>query len=224
MPELFKATIDKRAQDAFLRRYTGPKVEEVLKKANTAGGKAGAKVKRAEPEDAVIIYFAGHGTAQGQRFYLLPHDIGYTGDRGALDESGLKTILAHSISDQELEDARVFDEGPVVAAMQRALAGGRAVELAGLHHDGPAARLFEDHGADPDIGQDFEVVARLELERGAGRQALLAEGFQRAEVRRIGAERLPGLLSAVDGMQAFVGFPEIDHEKNRLNLIQCASF
>ena len=63
------------------------------------------KLKRAEPEDAVIIYFAGHGTAQGQRFYLLPHDIGYTGDRGALDESGLKTILAHSISDQELEDA-----------------------------------------------------------------------------------------------------------------------
>src|SRR4030095_2554881 len=34
----------------------------------------------------------------------LPHDLGYTGDRGALDESGLKTILSHSISDQELED------------------------------------------------------------------------------------------------------------------------
>ena len=63
------------------------------------------RLKRAEPEDAVFIYFAGHGTAQGQRFYLLPHDIGYTGDRGALDESGLKMILAHSISDQELEDA-----------------------------------------------------------------------------------------------------------------------
>ena len=63
------------------------------------------RLKRAEPEDAVIIYFAGHGTAQGQRFYLIPHDLGYTGDRGALDESGLKTILSHSISDQELEDA-----------------------------------------------------------------------------------------------------------------------
>lgn len=63
------------------------------------------KLKKAEPEDAVIIYFAGHGTAQGQRFFLLPHDIGYTGDRGALDEAGLKTILAHSISDQELEDS-----------------------------------------------------------------------------------------------------------------------
>jgi WD40 repeat protein/uncharacterized caspase-like protein len=63
------------------------------------------KLKRAEPEDAVIIYFAGHGTAQGQRFYLIPHDLGYTGDRNALDEAGLKSILSHSISDQELEDA-----------------------------------------------------------------------------------------------------------------------
>src|SRR4029450_13785928 len=62
------------------------------------------RLKRAEPEDAVIIYFAGHGTAQGQRFYLLPHDLGYTGERGALDENGLKTILAHSISDEELQD------------------------------------------------------------------------------------------------------------------------
>jgi uncharacterized caspase-like protein len=62
-------------------------------------------LKRAEPEDAVIIYFAGHGTAQGQRFYLIPHDLGYTGDRGNLNEAGLKTILSHSISDLELEDA-----------------------------------------------------------------------------------------------------------------------
>jgi WD40 repeat protein/uncharacterized caspase-like protein len=63
------------------------------------------RIKRAEPEDAVIIYFAGHGTAQGQRFYLIPHDLGYTGERGALNEDGLKTILMHSISDLELEDA-----------------------------------------------------------------------------------------------------------------------
>jgi WD40 repeat protein len=63
------------------------------------------RLKRAEPEDAVIIYFAGHGTAQGQRFYLIPHDLGYTGDRGELNESGLSAILSHSISDLELEEA-----------------------------------------------------------------------------------------------------------------------
>ena len=62
-------------------------------------------LKRAEPEDTVVIYFAGHGTAQAQRFYLIPHDLGYTGERTKLTEQGLKTMLAHSISDNELEDA-----------------------------------------------------------------------------------------------------------------------
>jgi len=86
---------------AALRRLAGAAAAE----APTLKAGPLDRLKKAEPEDAVIIYFAGHGTAQGQRFYLLPHDLGYTGDRSALDESGLKTILAHSISDQELEDA-----------------------------------------------------------------------------------------------------------------------
>jgi WD40 repeat protein/uncharacterized caspase-like protein len=62
-------------------------------------------LRRVEPEDTVIIYYAGHGTAQAQRFYLIPHDLGYTGDRTKLTEDGLKTMLAHSISDLELEAA-----------------------------------------------------------------------------------------------------------------------
>jgi uncharacterized caspase-like protein len=53
----------------------------------------------------VIIYYAGHGTAQQQRFYLIPHDLGYTGDRRRLTEAGLKTMLSHSISDIELQAA-----------------------------------------------------------------------------------------------------------------------
>jgi Caspase domain/WD domain, G-beta repeat len=62
-------------------------------------------LKRVEPEDTVVIYFAGHGTAQAQRFYLIPHDLGYTGERTKLTEQGLKTMLAHSISDVEIEAA-----------------------------------------------------------------------------------------------------------------------
>ena len=65
----------------------------------------GDGLKRVEPEDTVIIYYAGHGTAQAQRFYLIPHDLGYTGDRTKLTEAGLKTMLSHSISDIELEAA-----------------------------------------------------------------------------------------------------------------------
>lgn len=84
---------------AALRRLAGAPDQPTLKATPVDS------LKRAEPEDTVVIYFAGHGTAQAQRFYLIPHDLGYTGDRTKLDEQGLKTILAHSISDIELEDA-----------------------------------------------------------------------------------------------------------------------
>jgi len=66
-----------------------------------------ALYERTQPEDAVIIYFAGHGTTQNERFYLIPHDLGYNGTRTLLNESSLRTILDHSISDKELE--RVFE-------------------------------------------------------------------------------------------------------------------
>jgi WD40 repeat protein/uncharacterized caspase-like protein len=59
----------------------------------------------AQPEDSVILFYAGHGTAQGQRFYLIPHDLGYGGERTTLDAASLETILSHSISDTELEHA-----------------------------------------------------------------------------------------------------------------------
>lgn len=58
---------------------------------------------KAQPEDAVIVYFSGHGTAQQQRFYIIPYDLGYQGERTKLSATDLQTILSHSISDRELE-------------------------------------------------------------------------------------------------------------------------
>src|SRR6185295_12158198 len=86
---------------AVLNRLTGAPGIPSLK----ASEPALTGLKRAEPEDTVIIYFAGHGTAQAQRFYLIPHDLGYTGERTKLNERGLQAILEHSISDVELEKA-----------------------------------------------------------------------------------------------------------------------
>jgi WD40 repeat protein len=60
-------------------------------------------LRPAEPEDVVIVYFAGHGTAQRNHFYLIPHDIGYMGERELKSEFSLQTILSHSINDEELE-------------------------------------------------------------------------------------------------------------------------
>jgi hypothetical protein len=61
------------------------------------------RIHPAQPEDIVVVYFAGHGTAQEARFYLVPHDLGYSGKQTELDEAGLRSILEHSLSDEELE-------------------------------------------------------------------------------------------------------------------------
>jgi hypothetical protein len=80
------------------------------------------------PEDAVVIYFAGHGTAQANRFYLIPHDLGYAGGRDAIDAAGLETILAHSVSDLELEEAiEKIDAGQLLMVID-ACNSGQALE------------------------------------------------------------------------------------------------
>jgi WD40 repeat protein/uncharacterized caspase-like protein len=77
-----------------------------------AGAPAALSALRAvNPEDAVVVFFAGHGTAAGDRFYILPHDLGYSGPRQSLQNS-IETVLGHSISDQDLE--RAFE--PIDAA------------------------------------------------------------------------------------------------------------
>jgi uncharacterized caspase-like protein len=85
-------------------------------------------VERVQPGDIVIVYFAGHGTAQQNRFYLIPHDLGYEGPRGRLDEAGLQSILAHSISDRELEKAfEKMDAGQILLVID-ACNSGQALE------------------------------------------------------------------------------------------------
>jgi WD40 repeat protein len=62
-------------------------------------------LRPAQPEDEVFIYFAGHGAAADQRFYLIPYDLGYAESRTGLDQAGFISIMDHSISDLELQDA-----------------------------------------------------------------------------------------------------------------------
>jgi WD40 repeat protein len=86
------------------------------------------RIAPAQPEDAVIVYFAGHGTAQEQRFYLIPHDLGYQGKRTELTETGLREILSHSISDLELEQTfESIDAGTMLMVVD-ACNSGQALE------------------------------------------------------------------------------------------------
>jgi WD40 repeat protein len=95
-------------QQAKLGAYANTKIialtNEQATKSNILAALSDLAAK-VQPEDAAVIYFAGHGTAQQNRFYLIPHDLGYEGGRDAIDEAALKTILTHSVSDVELQDA-----------------------------------------------------------------------------------------------------------------------
>ena len=63
------------------------------------------ELQAAQPEDTIIIYFAGHGTAFRDQFYLVPSDINYTGGRQEIGDENIACILNRSISDRELEVA-----------------------------------------------------------------------------------------------------------------------
>jgi hypothetical protein len=96
---LLNSEATKRNILAALRRLSGADMGPLA--AGTP--KSLEALKPAEAEDVVVVYFAGHGTAQRKRFYMIPHDLGYTGGRELKSESSLQTILDHSISDEELE-------------------------------------------------------------------------------------------------------------------------
>jgi WD40 repeat protein/uncharacterized caspase-like protein len=85
-------------------------------------------IQPAQPEDAVVIYFAGHGTVKDGRFYLIPHDLGYTGPRTPLDAAGLENIIEHSISDRDLERALEQIDAGLFLLVIDACKSGQALE------------------------------------------------------------------------------------------------
>ena len=85
-------------------------------------------LKEAQPEDLVIVYFAGHGTARENQFFLIPHDLGYDGSELISSDSVLNLIITHSISDRDLEGLFVnVDAGRLLLVID-ACNSGQALE------------------------------------------------------------------------------------------------
>lgn len=61
-------------------------------------------LRRAQPEDSVVIYFAGHGTADGRRFFLIPHDMEYRGSLAEMKEQDYDAVLRRGVSDEEMRE------------------------------------------------------------------------------------------------------------------------
>jgi WD40 repeat protein len=142
--------------------------------------------QQAQPEDAVLVYFAGHGTAQRNRFYLVPHDLGYQGSRNALDDKGFRLILQRSLNDRELQDLfEPIDAGAFLFVVD-ACNSGQALEAeekrrGPMNAKGLAQLAYEKGMFVLTASQSFQAALEAaQLGHGYLTYALVNDGLQRA--------------------------------------------
>jgi hypothetical protein len=120
-----------KLQQEKLAQYQSVEIKTLLNESATKENILSELKKLAasvQPEDAVVVYFSGHGKAEGDHFFLVPHDLGYSGPRDQLSSEGLRQILMHSISDVELEETfRSIDAGQLFMIID-ACNSGQALE------------------------------------------------------------------------------------------------
>ena len=144
-----------------------------------------ALAAKVQPEDTVMIFFAGHGLAEDKRFYLVPHDMGYTGGRDQLDAVALRTVLAHGISDRELEVAVAGIDAAHLLLVIDACQSGQALDAAErrrgpMNSAGLAQLAYEKGMYVLTAAQSFQAAQELsELQHGLLTYALVEEGLKR---------------------------------------------
>jgi WD40 repeat protein/uncharacterized caspase-like protein len=173
----------------------------------------------AQPEDVVFVYFAGHGTSAGARFYLIPHDLGYDGNREQLNQEKLDSILEHSISDEELRQAfERIDAGRLVLIID-ACNSGQALEAAEkrrgpMNSNGLAQLAYEKGMYILTASQSYQAALEAEqLGHGLLTYALVEEGLKTPAAE---GESVNGELSVRDWLDfAARRVPEIQHAQSR---------
>jgi len=145
-----------------------------------------AKLKPAQPEDTVVIFFAGHGLANKAQFYLLPHDLGYQGSRRRLNLPGLQSILSHSISDRELEQSFEKLQAGQILLVLDACNSGQALEAeekrrGPMNSKGLAQLAYEKGMYILTAAQSYQAALEVaELGHGLLTYALVEEGLKKA--------------------------------------------
>jgi WD40 repeat protein len=140
---------------------------------------------RAQPEDEVFVFVASHGTAAQDRFYLIPNDLGYAGNRTQLDEQAVATILEHSISDQELEKAvEILDVARLLLVID-ACNSGQALEAeemrrGPMNSKGLAQLAYEKGMYVLTASQSFQAAQEVSrIGHGLLTYALIVEGLEK---------------------------------------------
>jgi WD40 repeat protein len=142
------------------------------------------QLQPAQPEDTVFIYYAGHGTATAQRFYLIPHDMGYTGSRTGLEQVGWQMIMDHSISDVDLEEVLAKVDARDVILVIDACNSGQALEAeerrrGPMNSKGLAQLAYEKGMYVLTAAQGYQAALEVkELGHGLLTFALVEEGLK----------------------------------------------
>jgi WD40 repeat protein len=79
---------------------------------------------RARAEDTIVIYYAGHGVAVDDRYYLLPQDFAFEGQPAGVRASGLDALKKSAISDLDLQQALEGEQAAVSALILDACQSG----------------------------------------------------------------------------------------------------
>lgn len=145
------------------------------------------KLKASQPEDAVIVYFAGHGLAVEPRFYLIPHDMAYQGKREALTTAAFRRVIANSISDEDLiRQFEGVDAGQLLLVID-ACNSGQALESAearrGPMNSKGLAQLAYEKGINVlTASQSYQAaLENKELGHGYLTYALVESGLRKLE-------------------------------------------
>jgi WD40 repeat protein/uncharacterized caspase-like protein len=179
---LLNAEATKKNVLLALRRLAGTEVGTLPNGAPAALG----KLQPAQPEDEVFLYFAGHGAATDQRFFLIPYDLGYSRSRTGLDLAGWMSIMDHSISDLELEDALEKVEARDLILVIDACNSGQALEAeerrrGPMNSRGLAQLAYEKGMYVLTAAQGYQAALEVkELGHGLLTYALVEEGLKTA--------------------------------------------
>ncbi len=125
------------------------------------------KAKPVAPEDVVVFYFSGHGSAWKNGYYLIPHEFGSSGTTSLTVEKDYPQQLAQAISDQELQNKfEKIDVGTVMLIID-ACQSGQALEseekrLGPMNSRGLAQVAFEKGMYVLTAAQSYETARELE--------------------------------------------------------------
>lgn len=79
------ALFDRRGRQLF-RDVTAHVLTDTDATRKKIGNAAAAIAKAAKPEDVLLVYLAGHGSAVGKRYFFIPHEFARTDGRTAEED------------------------------------------------------------------------------------------------------------------------------------------